>query len=145
MTTPRSAPITWVERTGTRTYQGFNDRGATVALGPVAAGEVFTPGELLKVALAACAGMSSDHTFSKRLGDDYDVRIRVEDVSDPAQDRYPVLTEQIEIDLSELSDTDRDRLLAVALRAIGASCTVGRTLTHGAVVRTQFSPTAQEA
>src|SRR3712207_1002239 len=50
----------WVERTGTRTYTGFSSRGAEVRIGPADAGAVFTPGELLKIALAGCTGMSAD-------------------------------------------------------------------------------------
>ncbi|EUA71534.1 hypothetical protein I540_3775 [Mycobacteroides abscessus subsp. bolletii 1513] len=38
---------------------------------------VFTPGELLKIALAACSGMSSDQPLARRLGEDYRVRIEV--------------------------------------------------------------------
>ena len=46
-----------VTRTGTRTYEGLNERGATVRIGgPELEGEHFTPGELLKLALIGCAG-----------------------------------------------------------------------------------------
>src|SRR3954470_18142605 len=59
----------WAERVGTRRYTGHNARGAEVRMGPVEAGDVFTPGELLKIALAGCAGMSSDHTLARHLGE----------------------------------------------------------------------------
>ena len=42
----------WVERTGTRTYVGRNGRGAEVQIGPLENAGSFSPGELLKVALA---------------------------------------------------------------------------------------------
>lgn len=131
---PSPADPLWVERTGTRTYRGFSARGASVEIGPSAAGAVFTPGELLKIALAACAGMSSDAQFSRRLGDDYQVTIRVEDPKDLAEDRYPRLTEHFEIDLSTLDDDARERLLTVAQRAIDKTCTVGRSLEAGVEV-----------
>lgn len=124
----------WVERNGTRTYTGFSARGARVDIGPVEAGAVFTPGELLKIALAACAGMSSDKAFARRLGDDYRTTIRVEDPKDVADDRYPVLTEKFEIDLSTLDDEDRAKLLTIAQRSIDKACTVGRTLKAGAQI-----------
>ncbi|MFD2793522.1 OsmC family protein [Promicromonospora vindobonensis] len=132
--TPSPTDPLWVERNGTRTYTGFSARGARVEIGPVEAGAVFTPGELLKVALAACAGMSSDKAFSRRLGDDYRTTIRVEDPKDVAEDRYPVLTEKFEIDLSTLDDEDRAKLLTIAQRSIDKACTVGRTLKAGAQI-----------
>jgi uncharacterized OsmC-like protein len=128
--TPSPTDPLWVERTG-----------ATVEIGPASAGAVFTPGELLKIALAACAGMSSDTKFSRVLGDDYEVTIRVEDPKDVAEDRYPVLTERFEIDLSSLDDATRDKTLLLAQRSIDRVCTVGRTLKAGALVPpAQFGP-----
>ncbi len=139
--TPSPTDPLWVERTGTRTYRGFTARGATVEIGPASAGAVFTPGELLKIALAACAGMSSDTKLSRVLGDDYEVTIRVEDPKDMAEDRYPVLTERFEIDLSSLDDATRDKTLLLAQRSIDRVCTVGRTLKAGALVPpAQFGP-----
>ena len=132
--TPSPTDPLWVERNGVRTYAGFSARGARVDIGPVEAGAVFTPGELLKVALAACAGMSSDRSFARRLGDDYRATIRVEDPKDVANDRYPVLTEKFEIDLSALDDEDRAKLLTIAQRSIDKACTVGRTLKAGAQI-----------
>lgn len=142
--TPSPADPLWVERNGTRTYTGFSARGARVEIGPAEAGAVFTPGELLKVALAACAGMSSDVAFARRLGDDYRTTIRVEDPKDPAEDRYPVLTEKFEIDLSMLDDEDRAKLLTIAQRSIDKVCTVGRTLKAGAQIpNAQFEQPAK--
>ena len=141
--TPSPTDPLWVERTGTRTYRGHSARGASVEIGPASAGAVFTPGELLKIALAACAGMSSDSKFSRVLGDDYQVTIRVEDPKDMADDRYPVLTEKFEIDLSELDDKSREKTLLLAQRSIDRACTVGRTLKAGAEVPdAQFAPPA---
>ncbi|GAA1731525.1 hypothetical protein GCM10009809_28750 [Isoptericola hypogeus] len=132
--TPSPTDPLWVERTGTRTYRGFSARGATVEVGPAEAGAVFTPGELMKIALAACAGMSSDTKFSRVLGDDYEVTIRVEDPKDMDTDTYPVLTERFEIDLSSLDEAARDKTLLLAQRSIDRACTVGRTLKAGALV-----------
>lgn len=132
--TPSPTDPLWVERNGVRTYTGFSARGARVDIGPVEAGAVFTPGELLKIALAACAGMSSDRSFARRLGDDYQATIRVEDPKDVPEDRYPVLTEKFEIDLSGLDDEDRAKLLTIAQRSIDKTCTVGRTLKAGAQI-----------
>ncbi|MFI2753257.1 OsmC family protein [Cellulomonas sp. P22] len=124
----------WVERTGRRTYTGRSSRGAEVKIGPVEAGAVFTPGELLKIALAGCTGMSADSALAHRLGDDVAVEVHVAGPSDPDEDRYPVLTERLVVDLSSLDPAQRERLLTVVHRAVDGHCTVGRTLTHGATV-----------
>src|SRR6516162_610979 len=63
----------WVERTGSRRYTGYSSRGAQVLVGSEDVEGVFTPGELLKIALAACSGMSTDEPLARRLGDDYKV------------------------------------------------------------------------
>lgn len=132
--TPSPTDPLWVERTGTRTYRGHTARGASVEIGPVEAGAVFTPGELLKIALAACAGMSSDTKFARVLGEAYEAVIRVEDAKDLDEDRYPVLTERFEIDLSGLDEATRNKTLLLAQRSIDRACTVGRTLKAGALV-----------
>lgn len=132
--TPVPTDPLWVERNGTRTYTGFSGRGAQVAIGPVEAGAVFTPGELLKIALAACAGMSSDTKFSRVLGDDYKVTIRVDGPKHATEDRYPAFAETFEIDLSSLDDAARDKTLMLAQRSIDRACTVGNTLKAGAQV-----------
>jgi len=120
----------WAERVGTRLYTGHNSRGAEVKMGPVEAGDVFTPGELLKIALAGCAGMSSDHTLSRHLGSDVRVTVHVAGIKHPAEERYPALQEELVADLSGLDASALDRVLTVVQRAIDRNCTVGRTLEH---------------
>jgi uncharacterized OsmC-like protein len=121
----------WVERTGTRRYSGYSSRGAQVLVGSEDVEGVFTPGELLKIALAACSGMSSDQPLARRLGDDYKAIVRVSGDADRDEEVYPLLQETLEIDLSGLSDEDQERLLVVVERAIELVCTVGRTLKSG--------------
>lgn len=124
----------WVERTGIRRYTGRSSRGAEVLIGSETDTGVFTPGELLKIALAGCSGLSSDQPLRRRLGDDYPAVIRVAGPADRDQERYPRLEERLEIDLSGLTDEERDRLLLVVTRAIDQVCTVGRTLKAGAEI-----------
>lgn len=124
----------WVERTGTRRYTGYSSRGAEVLIGAEDVEGVFTPGELLKIALAACSGMSSDLPLARRLGDDYKAVIKVSGAADREQERYPLLEETLELDLSALSDNEKERLLVVVNRAIDQVCTVGRTLKSGTTV-----------
>ncbi|MBV8788771.1 MAG: OsmC family protein [Mycobacterium sp.] len=124
----------WVERTGTRRYTGHSSRGAQVLIGSEDVDGVFTPGELLKIALAACSGLSSDQPLARRLGDDYDAVIKVSGAADRSHERYPLLEETLELDLSSLSAEEKERLLVIVNRAIELVCTVGRTLESGTQV-----------
>ena len=125
----------WVERTGKRLYTGRNSRGAEVSIGGVEVDGAFSPGELLKIALAGCSGLASDSALRHRLGDDVDVTIHVSGMSDDETDRYPALLEELVVDLSALDATARERLLTVVHRAIDQHCTVGRILEAGATVQ----------
>ncbi len=124
----------WVERTGTRRYTGHSSRGAQVLVGSEDVEGVFTPGELLKIALAACSGMASDQPLARRLGDDYRAVVKVSGAADRDQERYPRLEETLELDLSGLTQDEKERLLLVANRAVDLVCTVGRTLRSGTTV-----------
>jgi uncharacterized OsmC-like protein len=131
----------WVERTGIRRYTGRSSRGAEVLIGSESDEGVFTPGELLKIALAGCSGLSSDQPLRRRLGDDYRAVIRVAGDADRDEERYPRLAETLEIDLSGLSTEDIERLLLVVNRAIDQVCTVGRTLKAGAEISFEVAET----
>ncbi len=129
----------WVERTGTRRYTGRSSRGAEVLIGSESVDGVFTPGELLKIALAACTGMSSDLPLSRRLGDHYDAVVHVDGPADRENEWYPALSERMELDLSELDVEAQQRLLTVVQRAVDRVCTVGRTIKRGAEVELKVS------
>jgi len=124
----------WAERVATDCYTGHNARGAVVRMGPVSAGDVFTPGELLKIALAGCAGMSADHSLARRLGADVPVTVHVAGPRLSPDEWYPALHEELVVDLSSLEPAERDRVVTVIRRAIDRHCTVGRTLEHSTSV-----------
>lgn len=124
----------WVERTGVRRYTGRSGRGAEVLVGSEDVDGVFTPGELLKIALAACSGMSSDHPLRNRLGDEYEATIRVSGAADREQERYPLIEEKLEVDLSGLTPEEVKKLITIVERSIDKVCTVGRTLKSGTEV-----------
>ena len=124
----------WVERTGSRTYVGRNGRGAEVRIGPLENDGSFSPGELMKIALAACTGLTTDVVLARRLGDDFKATIRVSGTKDLDADRYPLITEDLVIDLDRLDEKERTRLLTIVHRAAEEHCTVGRTLTAGTAV-----------
>lgn len=129
----------WVERTGARRYTGHSSRGAQVLVGSEDVDGVFTPGELLKIALAACSGMASDQPLARRLGDDYQAVVRVSGQADRDQERYPLLEETLELDLSGLDAAEKERVLTVVQRAVDQVCTVGRTLKSGTKVKFEVS------
>lgn len=124
----------WVERTGIRQYTGRSSRGAEVLIGSIGDEGRFTPGELLKLALAGCSGLSADSPLRRRLGDDVAVTIHVEAPTHPTEDRYPAFREELVVDLSGLEPEARERLLTVVHRAVDEHCTVGRTLDVGATI-----------
>ena len=127
----------WVERTGVRRYTGHSARGAQVLIGSEDVDGVFTPGELMKIALAACSGMSTDSPLARRLGDDYQATVRVSGDADREHEVYPLLEEALEVDLSGLDDAEKERVLTVVQRAIDQVCTVGRTLKAGTKINFQ--------
>lgn len=123
-----------MERTGTRRCIGHSSRGAQVLVGSVEQDGVFTPGELMKVALAACSCLSTDAVLARRLGADYQATVHVSGRADREREVYPELGEQLVVDLSGLSEQERARVETMVLRAVAATCTVGRTLQQGTQV-----------
>ncbi|MBL1079161.1 OsmC family protein [Nocardia sp. 2] len=128
----------WAERTGNRAYTGRNNRGGEVFIASAGVPGAFTPGELLKIALAGCTGLSADFTLSRKLGENFDATVRVSGDADRENEIYPELTESFELDLSELDAETRERVLVAAQRSIDRVCTVGRTLKAGTKVNLTF-------
>ena len=64
--TPKSL---YLQRTGVREYIARNQDGAEILVGH-GPGR-FSPGDLLKLAIAGCNAMSSDARMAARLGDDF--------------------------------------------------------------------------
>lgn len=117
-----------VVRTGSRTYEGLNERGSTVRIGPADAEDCFTPGELLKLALIGCAGMSADRVAARRLGDDFAMTIWAHGRSDHDENRYARIEEEVLVDLSGLEPDDRAKLIEIMQKAIERGCTVARSV-----------------
>ena len=136
---PGPANPVHVTRTGPGTFTGHNPRGATVQLSASGVpGEYFTPGELLKVALAACSAVTAEAPLARALGGDFDLEVRA--AAESVDRRYPAILEQLIVDLSGLDDATRERVLTVVARAIDGYCTVGRTLEAGATVTLEIQP-----
>jgi uncharacterized OsmC-like protein len=135
-----------VTRVAPRRYQGLNERGATVAIGGAELeGEHFTPGELLKLALAGCVGLSVDRVTARRLGDDYAMTVWAHGRSDGESNRYQQITEEVIVDLSTLEPGDREKLVGIMARAIEKGCTVGRSVEGAIDVDTEIDGTRVES
>ena len=131
--TPTETNSVWAERTGTRQYLGRNARGAEVRVG-MGPGE-FSPGELLKIALATCNTLSADHRLAKALGEDFDANVICATLRNEEEERYSDFDVQIVADFAALSPDQLAVLTERVRRAIDRGCTVGHTLDKGAALR----------
>ena len=122
----------WVERVGEREDVGHNDRGASVTFAGAGVAGTFTPGELLKLAAAACSGLVTDRALARRVGADYQAQIHVSSVKNDPENRYESIAESLVVDLSALDADARERLIALVHSTVESQCTVGRTIEAGA-------------
>ena len=118
-----------VTRVAPRMYEGLNERGATLRVGgPEIEGEHFTPGELLKLALISCSGLSADRVTARLLGDDFALTVWAHGKSERETNRYLRVEEELLLDLSALEPAERQQLLDVMTKAIQRGCTVARSV-----------------
>lgn len=129
-----------LERTGVRTYVARNDRGAEVRVGK-GPGE-FSPGDLLKLALAGCNAMSSDSRMAAVLGDDFAQVTTVDGDYNETEDVFESFSMELIQDLSALSDEEQADLLRRAEAAIARYCTIGHTLDRATPYTRVFSSEA---
>ncbi len=131
-TTPEPAQgldVVQVQRTGTRRYVATNSRGAQVQIGGAETEGVFTPGELLAIALGACHVMSADLPLVRRLGEDFSATAAVHRTKLAAENRYTAA--DVEMVLGPEAAGRLADLEPVVRRAVERGCTVGRTLESG--------------
>ena len=140
-------PALGLERVGTHDYLARNDRGAQLRVSTPGTAGAFAPGELLQLALAACASLSADHTLARRLGSDflakvsvYATKVGVDGSAHDDVNRYDAIRATIAADMSALSAEESAALVARAQRAIEHLCTVGHTLDSGAVRSIEIVP-----
>lgn len=129
------------DRIATRTYRAANDRGAEIVVGPSDVPGSFTPGELLQIAVAICAGMSSDHRLAHALGPDFDSHLEFGADAVENENRYEHVGVEMNVDTSGLDDAALAKLRERALHLISTNCTVGRTLRTGGDYTVTIDPT----
>ena len=126
----------WVERNKDGSWDAFSDDGAHIKFGKDRG--QFTPGDLMKVALAGCAALSSQFAIEHTLGEGKGAKIVVDGTYDPENDAYTGFEEQVVIDASDagLSEEDADKLKErVTPRHIDKGCTVKHTYVQETPVR----------
>ena len=124
----------WVERNKDGSWDAFSDDGAHLKFGKGKG--LFTPGDLAKVALAACGALSSQFAVEQTLGEGKGATIHVDGTYDEEHDAYTDFTEHVDVDAAEagLTDADADKLKERVIRHIEKSCTVKHTYTQATPV-----------
>ena len=125
----------WVERNKDGSWDAFSDDGAHIKFGKGRG--VFTPGDLMKIALAGCAALSSQFAIEQTLGDGKGARIVVDGTYDADSDAYIKFNEQVVVDATDakLSEEDADKLKERVTRHIEKGCTVKHTYVQETPVR----------
>lgn len=125
----------WVERNKDGSWDAFSDDGAHIKFGKGRG--VFTPGDLMKIALAGCAALSSQFAIEHTLGDGKGAKIVVDGTYDADSDVYINFNEQVVVDATDakLSEEDANKLKERVTRHIEKGCTVKHTYVQETPVR----------
>lgn len=125
----------WVGRNKDGSWDAFSDDGAHIKFGKGRG--VFTPGDLMKIALAGCAALSSQFAIEHTLGDGKGARIVVDGTYDADSDAYINFNEQVVVDATDakLSEEDANKLKERVTRHIEKGCTVKHTYVQETPVR----------
>ena len=125
----------WVERNKDGSWDAFSDDGARIKFGKGRG--VFTPGDLMKIALAGCAALSSQFAIEHTLGDGKGAKIVVDGTYDADSDAYINFNEQVVVDATDakLSEEDANKLKERVTRHIEKGCTVKHTYVQETPVR----------
>ena len=97
-----------MQRTGVRQYVARNQDGAEIRIGHGPG--LFSPGDLLKLAIAGCNAMSSDARLAARLGDDFEQFVGVSGDYDQDKDRFTHVDVELVQDMSALSEEEIEDL-----------------------------------
>ncbi len=126
--TPKSL---YMQRTGVRQYVARNQDGAEIRVGHGPG--MFSPGDLLKLAIAGCNAMSSDARLAARLGDEFSQFVGVSASYDEDNDRFTHVDVELVQDMSALSEDEVADLLRRAEAAIARNCTIEHSVVDQAL------------
>lgn len=123
-----STPVE-LSRTKDGAFVATNPRGAQVRVGPLSAEGAFTPGELLLVAAAGCAGITSERLIVRRIGEEAPFHVHADRTKEDADaHEFSSVDIRLEVDLSGLEEPQREALQRAVHQAVERFCTVSRTL-----------------
>ena len=125
----------WVERNKDGSWDAFSDDGAHIKFGK-GRGQ-FTPGDLMKIALAGCAALSSNFAIERTLGEGKGAKIVVDGTYDADNDSYINFNETLMIDATDadLSPEDVEKLKKRVRAHVDKGCTVKHTYEQVTPVR----------
>ncbi|MEE1295396.1 MAG: OsmC family protein [Bifidobacterium sp.] len=125
----------WVERNKDGSWDAFSEDGAHIKFGK-GKGQ-FTPGDLLKIALAGCAALSSTMAVETATGEGKGARVIVDGTYDPDNDSFINFDEQLVIDATDadLDETQVEQLKKRVKAHVTKGCTVAHTLEQATPVR----------
>lgn len=125
----------WVERNDDGSWDAFSEDGAHLKFGKSKG--LFSPGDLTKIALAACGALSSRFAVENALGEGKGATVRADGVYDADEDRYLSYDEYVTVDATDadLSDEDAQKLEERVRRHILKACTVEHTYQQATPVR----------
>ena len=125
----------WVERNKDGSWDAFGEDGAHIKFGK-GRGQ-FTPGDLMKIALAGCAALSSQFAVEHTLGEGKGAKIVVDGTYDADNDSYINFNETLMIDATDadLSPEDVEKLKKRVRAHVDKGCTVKHTYEQVTPVR----------
>ncbi|MFT8330693.1 OsmC family protein [Bifidobacterium psychraerophilum] len=129
----------WVERNKDGSWDAFSEDGAHLKFGKGKG--VFSPGDLMKIALGACAALSSSFAVEHSLGKGKGPHVVIDGNYDAENDTYLAFTEQVTVDATDanLSDEEAEKLKDRMTRHIEKACTVKHTYERETPVRMQVT------
>ncbi|RBP97393.1 peroxiredoxin [Bifidobacterium aemilianum] len=129
----------WVERNKDGSWDAFGDDGAHIKFGHGQG--LFDPGDLMKLALAGCAALSSQVAVESTLGEGKGATISVDGTYDDELKGFASFKEQIELDASSagLHNEDVEKFKERVQKHIERSCMVMHTYEHATPVSEEIT------
>jgi uncharacterized OsmC-like protein len=130
-----------LERLAKGHFRVTNSDGAVIEVGEHGSG-LFTPTELLLVAIASCTGIDVDYITSKRAEpQDYAITMTAEKIRDEKGNRLVDLDVSFSMTFPEGQEGDaaREVLPSAIQRSHERLCTVGRTVEVGTPIRAHIA------
>ncbi len=116
-----------IEHNEDGSWRAFSPDGSEIRFGH--AEGLFNPGDLMKIALAGCAALSSQSAIQRTLGTNDTTSITVDGEFDGDSNSYVSFQEHISVDASaaDLSGEDVEKFEEQIRRHIDKACTVAHT------------------